>query len=113
MFKFVGLMPLVPSLIIFGAGSCLLFYGKKNKSSALRIGGWVMTFGAAIIMIGSLYLFLQGRGEGHPMMNHGGCPMMEMMQGHGGGMGRGDCACMDRPMMPPPAPQQPMMPRKM
>jgi len=109
MFRFVGLMPLVPSLIIFGAGACLLFYGKKNKSSALRVGGWVMTIGAVVIMVGALYLFTKNRGEEHHFM-HDGCPMMEMMKAHGQGCGcMGGNMDMGKPMTPPP----PMIQKKM
>ncbi|MFH1223467.1 MAG: hypothetical protein V1647_03885, partial [Pseudomonadota bacterium] len=85
MFPFVKLMPLIPALIIFGAGTFFLYYGKKNKSAALRTGGWVMSLGAVLLIVLVLFFFAKHKLShedkdrcGMNSMKHGcGCPMMD------------------------------------
>ncbi len=58
MSKFFGLMPIFPSLVIFGFGILFLHFGKKQKSSWLKIGGYVLSITAILMMLASIYFFV-------------------------------------------------------
>jgi len=66
--KFFGLMPIFPSLVIFGFGILFLHFGKKQKSRWLKIGGYVLSIGAILMMLLSIYFFV--------MKPKAGCPCM-------------------------------------
>jgi hypothetical protein len=91
-FKLFPLLPLIPALAVFGFGTFLLYYGKKESSPCLKWGGYVASIGAAFIIL-LLVLFMAKKviyhGEHNEMMGPGGCPMMEGMKGGemGGKMG--------------------------
>ncbi len=55
MFK---LMPMFPSLVVFGFGMLFLHFGKKQKSKWLKIGGYVLSIGAIFMMLVALYFFI-------------------------------------------------------
>ncbi len=58
MFKFFGLMPVFPSLVIFGFGILFLHYGKKQKSRWLKIGGYFLSIASIILMLIAVYFFI-------------------------------------------------------
>lgn len=76
MFKFFGLMPVFPSLIIFGFGILFLHYGKKQKSRWLKIGGYFLSIASIILMLIAVYFFIT-KPCGHYKGKHG-CGMGPM-----------------------------------
>ena len=102
--KVMLILPVLPSLFVFGCGMVLLYFAKKKSSMCLKVGGFVMSIGASLIIIMLMTLAIMnhrhpmeiGMHEGMgPMGPMGGrCPMMEMMKD--GGMPEGSqppCSC--------------------
>ena len=56
MCKMPGLMPLLPSLVVFGFGILLLHFGKKEKSKWLKLGGYVLSIMSIAVMLVSVYM---------------------------------------------------------
>ena len=87
-FKLFPLLPLIPALAVFGFGTFLIYFGKKESSPCLKWGGYVASIGAALIII--VLLVFVAKGIAHRMGHEGpmgeGCPMVEMMKGGQMGM---------------------------
>jgi len=81
-------------LLVFGAGTYLYSFGFKQKSTVVKIGGAVVSFGAIALIVFTLFFRPVGRDwdrhhmgeEGKPPM----CPMMEMQKPM---MNMGGCGC--------------------
>lgn len=50
-FRMWPIFPLLPSLVVFGLGMASLYFGKRESSSCLKTGGFVMSIGSLLIMI--------------------------------------------------------------
>ena len=50
-FRMWPILPLLPSLVVFGLGMTSLYFGKKESSSCLKIGGFVMSIGSVVIIL--------------------------------------------------------------
>ncbi len=110
-FRMWPILPLLPALVVFGLGMTSLYFGKKESSPCLKLGGFVMSLGAIAIMVVLLItLFKPHAGPMcmgdpmnpmNPMMNPMGpkCPMM--MQQMMPGQHNGNC-CNSMPMPPMP-----------
>ncbi|MEI6080004.1 MAG: hypothetical protein WCQ53_05165 [bacterium] len=121
--KVLPILPVLPSLIVFGCGMVLLYFAKKKSSMCLKVGGFVMSIGAGLIIIMLVVLAVMSHRHTMEMGTHDGmgpmggrCPMMEMMKD--GGMPEGPqppCNCpgkcgmmggQQNPPQTPPVPAQ-------